>query len=333
MSLDKSRSTLIDKTYVRAREMLFNVAGYDHPAESLYASLKYVDGQKWTSGYEAAKQWLAESHPEFVNEYICVPRDEITDVYEPRSRWQTLTASEPSVLSALHREAIALGTELGLRLDIPLHDFGITDSLLWGEGHELSDIDLVVFGTRYAKNIQSRGAELYEERHGELTRPDPLKMTAPYSLQVTDWASLLARKVHMGSYRGRFFSLRVVMDATDLSHVPRKTLLAVGEKTTVTFEVADVRQSLCFPAIYRDAAGNELVDYSVVYEGVFREGDRVRATCSREQIRYEDGREVSRFIVDGEVVLDQSNRESERLAGTSLSLRESRALRPGEGEV
>jgi|GEM_PF-4253136 len=298
MALDRSQSKLIDKTYVSARGMLFNVTGYDHPAEFVYAGLKYVDGQKWTSGYDAAKFWLSQFHPQFVDDYICVPREEITDVYEPRSRWQTLLDTPPSDLPGLHREAVALGTELSLRLGIPLRDFGITDSLLWGEGHELSDIDLVVSGTCYAQNIQDRGPELYEDRHGEFTRPDPLEMTAPYSLEVSDWPALLARKAHMGSYRGRFFSLRVLMDATDLSNVPRRSTLAAEETTTIEFQVADVRQSLCFPAIYLDAAGNELVDYSVVYEGVFRVGDRVHATCSREQVRYDDGREVYRFVIE-----------------------------------
>lgn len=273
-----------DKTYVRMdNDMLFNVTGYEHPPGQVFASLKYAGGEKWTRGYEAAKQWLSSEEPDFVGEFISIPIERIVQVYHPQFRWAELLRGEN--VSPLHREALELGNRLREILQLPIslesdHDteFGITDSLLWGEGGPNSDIDLVVIGRENGDRLQKRAEHIYS--HRDFARPDSNEMKAPYGLSVDDWPRILSRKLHMGSFRDRLFSVRVVLRDDEVN---RRPILdePVGGSIELDFLVDDRRDSLLFPAVYLNEQGDELVDYSVVYEGVFRAGDLVHCECSQ----------------------------------------------------
>lgn len=289
---------LRDKTYVACQNMLFNVTGYEHPKGYVYGSLKYIDRKKWTCGYTAAVSFLTNEHPQFVSgQFIQIPRTAITKTFCPRERWAKLVAAPAHNLAPLHAEAIDLATALSDILRIPFSDFGITDSLLWGEGHAQSDIDLVVFGQGFTQRILQNGNDVYQ--HGSFSRPDPAVMTAPYSFSIPNWPSLLARKLHMGAFRGRLFSLRVVLTDEDLAKNGPEAITRIsdGDDSSIEFEVANTDRSLCFPAVYRNAAGDELVDYSVVYEGVFRPGDIITANCSVETLSRTNGEVSNRFTI------------------------------------
>ena len=304
-----------DKTYLLADGMLFNVTGYRHPRNHTYASLKYVDGVKWEHGYHAACEYLSDAFPEYVSRFIRVPNRRISRVFRPRDAWLRLLDTQrkrPQTLSELHREALQLGDAIGTILNIPLTDFGITDSLLWGEGRGSSDIDLVVFGKQYARNIDSHGDALY--RSDGFGRPAPTVMKSPYATLVEDWPVLLARKKHMGEFRGRLFSLRVVLSDWDLENRRFKCVEEAEDApnadstctASIRFHVDDSSEAYCFPAVYRDVEGNELVDYTVVYEGVFRKGDCVLAECTTEEIHASSKRRI-RYIIAGDCqLLDDS---------------------------
>ena len=284
-----SNDRLKDKDYVLTKSgLLFNVTGYDHPESHFYGSLKYVSGKKWTAGYAAAKLFLAEHYPDYVEEFVQIPKSEIDCCFLPRRRWeqlQRITAEHPANLGALHSEALKLGGALQAILNIPPSALGITDSLLWGEGHAESDIDLVVLGLPNVRRVTSHGDLLYRESI-DFQRPNPNVMCSPYGLNVEDWPGLLERKVHMGSFRGRLFSVRGVLDDEEVERrrLESSRLVQRSGRETIEFEVVDVSESLLFPAVYRNRHGDELIDYSVVYEGVFRAGDRVRCECDVETV-------------------------------------------------
>lgn len=284
---------LRDKDYVRtANGMLFNVTGYEHPRDAVFASLKYLDGEKWTRGYAAACDYLKDSpFVDSASGYLQVPTSVVEEIYRPRQRWRELQATKN--IGPLHREALELGQQIGDVLQIPLNDFGITDSLLWGDGHVLSDIDLIVVGLDNARQILGNAHLLYATVDFE--RPDPNVMTAPYGMEIAAWPWLLSRKQHMGVFRQRLFSLRVVLADHEL---PVNTLVESnqdGVEQAIEFEVADASRSLLFPTIYVDPHGNELCDYSVVYEGVFHEGEVVRCHAQPESLS--DGR--LRYVASG----------------------------------
>ena len=288
---------LRDKMYVLADDgMLFNVTGYEHPRDAVFASLKYIGTEKWTRGYAAARAFLCKEYPDYVGQYIQVPQERIVKVFDPCVRWKQLL--ESATLSPLHRVAIEIAEHASELLGIDLQEFAITDSLLWGDGHAASDVDLLVVGLANAERLVRRSSEIYT--HPGFERPDPKRMTAPYGLQVENWRNLLARKQHMGCYRGRLFSLRAMLDAEEFALLPsRADTLSESKQTQVKFQVADVRESLLFPAVYRNPEGDELVDYSVVYEGVFRVGDVVEclATAHEMSNRLND-RTRSRFVLE-----------------------------------
>lgn len=298
-----SKVRLRDKDYVRTKNgLLFNVTGYDHPESHIFGSLKYVSGKKWTAGYAAAKQFLTENYSGYVDQFIRVPKAEVDQCFLSRRRWeqlQRIAAEQPATLGALHREALALGAALRAILKIPESALGITDSLLWGEGHAASDIDLVVLGLPNISQITSLGNLLYSES-ADFRRPNPDLMRSPYGLNVEDWPRLLKRKVHMGSFCGRLFSVRGVLDDGELDCRLLKSSHSVESsgRQAIEFEVVDVTESLLFPAVYRNAGGDELVDYSVVYEGVFRPGDLVRCSCDVEKVQ-EPERRFRRYTMIG----------------------------------
>ena len=301
-----------DKMYVRTKNgLLFNVTGYRHPTTHVFASLKYVGDEKWKHGYAAAKQYLQHHHPEFVDEFIVVPHDQIDEVFDPQRRWLQLRRdSRSKSLEPLLSEAVELGTLIRDELQIPLSsvadrdsEFGITDSLLWGGGHAESDIDLVVVGRDNARRLQLHMPNILERDGFE--RPDPTVMTAPYGLSVDIWPWLLTRKAHMGSFRGRLFSIRGMLSTAEVRVLPAERNVDQGPVQRVEFEVDDVSDSIFFPSIYRNGAGDELVDYSVVYEGAFREGDVVRCDAVRETVRRylpaAESQQVTRYVIDGRV--------------------------------
>lgn len=289
-----------DKTYIQlANGLLFNVTGYLHPPGFVYASLKYIDGKKWTHGYEKAKAFLRESHPDLVDEYIRVPVDQIQQVFDPQTRWAELERNQ--YRSPLLPEALQLGRQLRVLLHIPDSttesvdtEFGITDSLLWSEGHAESDIDLVVIGRSNANRLMKHIESVYQ--HDLFERPDPKLMTAPYSLSVDGWPRILSRKLHMGAYNGRLFSIRVVLRESECGSLLTSEPSS-DELSRIEFRVDNVEDSLLFPATYRNAAGDELVDYSVVYEGVFQNGDVVQCDCYREKL----SGGLNRFVMSGEL--------------------------------
>ena len=280
---------LRDKTYIRLDNgMLFNVTGYEHAPGRVFGSLKYVRGKKWTAGYDVASRFLSTAEPELIDEngYISIPAGRIASVYDPQVRWTELQRNTQAI-SALQCEALELGNALRQILRIPKSDdglrdseFGITDSLLWGEGGPHSDIDLVVVGRENADRVFAHAPSIYA--HDGFQRPDPMQMAAPYGLRVPNWPQILSRKLHMGSFRNRLFSLRAVLRECEIEP-PKNWQAAVRPRVELDFRVCDRRDSLFFPAVYRNETGDELVDYSVAYEGVFCVGDTVRCECEHLQ--------------------------------------------------
>lgn len=262
-----------DKDYVRTHEeLLFNIVGYEHAPDRYYACLKYVSGQKWVESYQAAVDFLSEHFPCYVETFIQVPLGRIARAYDPGQRWQQLL---DGATDGTLEKAVRLGSQISSRLNIPITDFGLTDSLLWGQGHAKSDIDLVVYGARAARCVLAGLESLYAD--GALTRPDPSEVLAPFKRQVADWPQILERKRHMGVFDGTPFSLRAVRAWDEIS--ANDFALPASRTEYVHFEVVDHGDSLFFPAIYRNSRGQRLMDFSVIFEGVLRPGDVFVGIC------------------------------------------------------
>ena len=152
-----------DKDYLRSVDgFLFNVIGYEHPVHHALVNLKYVPTkkglEKWSDGYRNAVCFLKRDYPQYVNTHglISVSGLQIAEFYQPQLGLQKLRLqrdSDPAMLNRLQCTALELGEKLAEFFGVPFEQFGITDSLLWGNGQPDSDIDLVFYGK--SKNMAS----------------------------------------------------------------------------------------------------------------------------------------------------------------------------------
>ena len=259
-----------DKDYLRTRDgLLFNVIGYDHQAERVAANLKYVGDRKWNRGYREALCFLRDQFPDYCGDRISVPLSNVSETYLPQARMGQLIAS--SERNELEQAAVDLVHRCADTLAIPLGQFGITDSLLWGRGNRNSDIDLVVYGSPAARRALTDLPRLYRQ-------PDFVKHTeATFTRQpgfVADDRGLtrVRRTFHKGLFQGIRFSLRAVREPEEIM-LPHP--VNVMGPTTVRAQVTNHDDSLFFPAIYVLDSGLRLVSFRTGYEGLFVPGDEL----------------------------------------------------------
>ncbi|MEX1040575.1 MAG: hypothetical protein WDZ51_08100 [Pirellulaceae bacterium] len=260
-----------DKDYVQTIDHLtFSVLGYYHPEDGVTAGLKYINGNKWTCGYFEAQDFLAANFPHYVTDRIIVPRERIARHFHPHERFAELMESPPHA-RCLHRLALDLAKTISDQLEIPLTAFGLTDSLLWGEGGPQSDIDLVIYGTHYCGRFYDRAESLWllDQFQPEQSR----HVQRPPHLTDADFQRLCLRKFNQGHYQGVRYCVRGVLEENEFG-----TLVSafspcdyVEQVTTIT----DCLYSLMFPVVYGTAADIPLVSFHVGYEGTLRPGDHV----------------------------------------------------------
>lgn len=259
-----------DKDYLLTQDrLIFNVLGYDHAADSAVCGLKYVGGEKWLAGYPEALQLLQRRYPHYVDQLIRVPLDQVAAIYRSEERLPQLRDSSPTGLLAA---AVELADLFAGALDLPQEAFGLTDSLLWGEGHADSDIDLVIYGTPNCEAWLNSAARLF-------ALPDIQPIAAEYvqrppTLSDAAFAQLCQRKRNQGYYRGTRFSVRGVRRWQE---IPTRLPLAAGEPAERELTIADNRQSLFYPVIYNTREDVDIVAFQIGYEAAFAPGDRVRA--------------------------------------------------------
>ena len=260
---------LRDKDYVTTRDdLVLNVIGYHHPPGRTLASLKYVQGTKWTSGYRKALQFLKTNYPLYVDQFISVPHDSIRERFIPREGLQKLLVADAP--SWLQRRAVELSESMSRFFEIPLGQFGVTDSLLWGPGRETSDIDVVVYGQTAATRVLDQLDELY--RLDDFTRYDVGRFTRPDNVPRVGFTATCQRRLNKGRFKGTRFSLRAVRQSNEIGESRRDEVVGPIEVAAV---VTDNRESLFFPCVYRLDGQVEVVSYSTVYEAVYRVGDEV----------------------------------------------------------
>jgi len=268
---------LRDKDYVRTNDdLIFNVIGYEHPPGRAAANLKYVHGTKWTGGYQSAVDFLSNHHPQYVTDHISVPESSIAETYTSQAGLRQI--SSQSARNHLQQTAIDLAGACSKFFDVPLKQFGITDSLLWGPGATDSDIDLVVYGSAAASRVLAGLPTLFDQPEFEQHTAETF--TRQTTVQNADVIRLVSRKLNKGLYRGVRFSLRAVREYNEI--ISCKPYKPVGP-IELTARVEDHSQSLFFPATYQLDNGLDVVSFLMQYEGVFQSGDVLTVTGTLER--------------------------------------------------
>lgn len=260
---------LRDKDYLRTTDgLVFNVLGYDHADDGATCGLKYVDGVKWLDSYQRASEYLRENYPHYVDELIRVPFAYVAEIYRSEDRLPQLRSSQPS---GLLQKAVELADLCAETLNLPRKAIGLTDSLLWGEGTEDSDIDLVIYGMANCFTWLQSAEAAFELPEIEPIAPEFIQR--PPHLSDAMFAHFCARKWNQGYFRGTRFSVRGVRNWDE---TPSSLPLIAGSSVERQLTIADNRQSLFFPVVYETTDHVDVVSFQIGYEASLAPGDRVR---------------------------------------------------------
>ncbi|MCP4887291.1 MAG: hypothetical protein GY904_11845 [Planctomycetaceae bacterium] len=264
---------LYDKDYVVTFDgLVFNVIGYDHPCGRVLANLKYVGGRKWKRGYSQGLEFLRRDYPAYVEKFISVPLEYVERSYFAREGLTKIRSKRRRL--PLESTAIELADRLSDRLAIPLENFGLTDSLLWGGTNAQSDIDLIVVMNASENVLLERLPNVFQhpmfERlgAGNFSR-DPLK-------RKSSDAVIRQRTFHKGIFDGCRFSLRAVrgQPSRGCLHGTETEWVSKG-RIQLRSRITSTAESLFFPIIYRVGNGCQVISYFTEHEGVLRVGDHV----------------------------------------------------------
>lgn len=183
-------------TFLSKEGFIFNVFGYEHPADRVFAFLKYIPAEfkelfdikylerTWNHNgielFRAEKLYTAENYQRLLNtlrthfpsfvyycpfrgkEIISSPLDSVARVYVPRVCLHSLTETERK--DALQKKATDLVRLLSDESGVPLLNFGLHGSIALNMHSSRSDIDLVAYGARNFRMLEATVERLVEER-------------------------------------------------------------------------------------------------------------------------------------------------------------------------
>ncbi len=302
-------------TFVSKDGFIFNVFGYEHPRDRVFAFLKYipadysslfkVDFLHRTWSYESTRLFRAEklytarnyqdflrvfgSHfPDYVyscpfrsKEVISVPKQSIKRAYVPRDCLSSLAQLQSK--DDLQKDTLDFISLVSNEAGIPMDDFGVHGSVALGMHSKESDIDIVVYG---AVNFR-----ILEQAIHRLVTAGRLKYQSNNSLD---------RVRHFkGRFKTRVFMYNAIRKMDEI-----QTEYGAFSYTAVTLvqfacRVADDSQSMFRPAIYgvgkvdeeaeatdlpKDMIPQIVVSMIGCYRNVARKGGRIRVSGMLERV-------------------------------------------------
>ncbi|GAA4438829.1 hypothetical protein [Bremerella cremea] len=271
-----------DKDYLLTNDgLIFNVLGDQHDDGHVTAGLKYAHGDKWLDSYADAVAFLQQSFPEYVDGRIRVPLNKVEKHLKPLERTRQLL-NEPTPSNPRLALAIDLLHILADHCEVPSSEVGITDSLLWGDGNENSDIDLVIYGSEVVTRFLSTSHELFQ--FDDINHIEPEFVQRPPDIDDATFQMMLGRKENQGFYRGTRFSIRGVLTDQEVLWCPERTKPFQPEgPQQCELTISDREDSLLYPVGYETEEGISLVSYHIGYEMGLKPGDRVRVSGTLEK--------------------------------------------------
>ncbi|PQO38183.1 hypothetical protein [Blastopirellula marina] len=272
-----------DKDYLLTAEgLIFNVLGDQHPSGQVTAGLKYAQGQKWLDTYAAALAFLQKEYPQFATDRIVVPVDKIERHLKPLERTRQLQADRDNQPPLLSR-ALDLIEILAKHCEVPSSEIGLTDSLLWGEGNDNSDIDLAIYGQTIITQFLAKEKDLFQ--FDDIERIDPAHIQRPPAIDDYTFQIIANRKANQGTYKGTRFTIRgVLTDEEILFETERTSPFQATEPMTLEWEmeITGREECLLYPIAYETKEGISLVTYHIGYEMGFQPGDKVHVAGTME---------------------------------------------------
>ena len=316
-------------TFVTDEGFIFNVFGYEHPPERVFAFLKYIPAQfkklfhmdfldsTWTyerkrlfraeklytaSNYQMFLETFRVHFPDYVyfcpfraKEVISVPMASVKRVYVPNACLQHLTRLKNR--DALQEMTLDLVNLFSGESKISMQDFGVHGSVALNMHKANSDIDLVVYGAQNFRRLERTIKRLVDV--GTLSYKFSNRLDA-------------ARK-YKGKYLGRTFMYNGVRKAEEVD--VKYGQFRYMPVNPVSFEcgIRDDSESMFRPATYgiesyvpADAASaltkanipKRLVSMVGCYRNVARKGDKIRVSGMLEHVKnLETGKSFHQVVV------------------------------------
>jgi predicted nucleotidyltransferase len=317
-------------TFSTREGFIFNVFGYEHPIDRVFAFLKYIPADlkelfrirylenTWKNGeqrlYRAEKLYTAQNYrafletfrkdfPEYVyfcpfrgKEVISAPLSAIEEVYVPREclgrllNLQSRDSSQETTLSLVN----LLSTESC----IGMQDFGVHGSIALGMHTAKSDIDLVIYGAQNFRKLETAIERLVET--GTLVYKSNNRLDA-------------ARRFK-GRYQSKTFMYNAVRKSEEANSKYGVSRYSPLNPVRFRCKIKDDSEAMFRPAVYRiedyepvDAA-SALTDEKIpelavsmigCYRNVARRGDVVRVGGMLERVENLETGHVFHQIVVG----------------------------------
>jgi len=177
-------------------DFIFYTFGYEHPADRVFAFLKYIPSKKrnlfkidclttrWKLGslelirprnlyspnnFRKYSEVFRNSFPQYLyycpyrgKEVICPTRKSIKRLYTPRQRFQALRKKKEK--NGMQSLTLELMDFLSDASSVSIDDFGVHGSIALGMETSQSDIDLVVYGAKNFRKLEAAVNKLVAER-------------------------------------------------------------------------------------------------------------------------------------------------------------------------
>lgn len=332
------------ETLLTKEGYIFYVFGYKHPANRVFAFLKYIPSnlqsyfpirflrQKWKLGNielsRPEKLYTAKNYQEFLvtfrknfpqylhfspflgKEVLSVPYESIERVYLPNVCLQKLFQLDTK--DGLQEEAAELVSILSEESRVSLKDFGIHGSVGLNMHSKYSDIDLVVYGSQNFRRV--------ERTVDRLVKQCRLKFIFTKKIDR-------ARK-HRGRYNGRRFVYNAVRKPEEITAQYGRFRYIPIKNVMFHCTVVDDSENMFRPAIYKisnyqpDDMASEHAEEEVptnvlsmigYYRNVARNGEGIRVSGTLERVE-----NIETCKAYYQVVVGTATREKEYIEPYSL---------------
>ncbi len=317
-------------TFVTKEGFIFNVFGYEHPPNRVFAFLKYIPAnfkdlfnvgfleRTWNYGqiklFRAEKLYTAQNYQTFLKtfrqnfpnyvyyclfrekEVISAPLSKIDKVYVPRDCLQTLSKLEKrDGLQTLTLEFIDL---LSSESGISFEDFGVHGSVALNMHSPKSDIDIVVYGSKNFRMLEQTVNRLVEAKQ--------------LSFQANN--RLDALRHFKGRYKNKVFMYNAVRKLEEIHSKYGLHKYSPINHVTFTCSVRDDSEAMFRPAAYdienyvptdqNSRLSEEKMPKFVMsmigcYRNVARRSDRMKVSGVLEQVKNLETGEIFHQVVVG----------------------------------
>jgi predicted nucleotidyltransferase len=318
-------------TFVTQDSFMFNVFGYEHPNDRVFAFLKYIPAKfkslfnidflerKWrykkVELFRAEKLYTAKNYQIFLETFrknfpnyiyfcpfrgknvISAPLDSIKEAYVPRDCLNFLAKLE--LKDSLQKMTLDFINLLSSESGVVIEDFGIHGSLALNMHTAKSDMDIVVYGSQNFRKLERTVSELVKV--GILSYVSNNRLDA-------------ARRFK-GRYKHKIFMYNAIRKPEEVDS--KYGMFTYKPIASVKFQcmVKDDNEAMFRPAIYKiedcipaNSASSVLLNDKIpilvvsmigCYRNVARRGNKIKVSGVLEQVERVGSGEVFHQVVVG----------------------------------